>query len=599
MKTTKLKVFALLLSIAVLSCDKKNLTTGDCARYFISSHLEGDAPIDSTKPLSAKKVYDILKTNDVEYFHVREREYLKYLVKSDSILGILVDKECFQDNRSDSLMKRWPPKRGTSVPLNWYMDTAHSGLEKAYKMVYNQENKTYPVRIAHIDTGLDPKHPAFFDEKGEPLINIIEECNILEVNERSIDIKPYRKGSQILNYGHGSATLGLIAVNTFNIGGKELRIGGNPKAEIVVIRATYGSPLFLEMNSVKQAIEGFEQAIGMGCDIISFSHGGTLLKGNRAFEKVLKKAYDKGIVVVAAAGNNYEGVRDPDINFWKRHWGNIIPVPASYDKYTIAVSAATYDLKPYIFELYPPQREKGDCIMEHMQMSWRRDYENQPLNIIAGYSPNIPFVKAGSDHFKFNGGGTSASVPQVASAVSLYIAKYRDLLEKIALLGKPHLKVELIKQALFQSARKINDVPHFDGLDDSVFVQYFGNGLLNSVEMLNIKPDLSNLKSKSLSISDSESTIETINFELLSKLFDLKKLEKFINQQSKYNVYQLRFLDYILQLLCIRDLCFQNFLEKSLEYPAKRKDLIEYLLNNKELDKTSRKILREIHNGIG
>lgn len=606
-KSLRLLLSLLIIILLGYSCKPKResdpVTTGPGGQYKISpTGQQAQLGLLQDSVLNAEKVYELLKEDDYDYSHLQEDEYLE-LLTGDSAMSILSsspDPNCFPDKRPNGLMKRWPPKPGKAA-VNWYMDEAHSGLEKAFEMVYGKDGKAenaHPVKIAHIDTGYDPTHPALFD-RGKARFKLVNDINLLEPGQKAVDRKDGRKGVQELNYGHGTSTLSLITVNKAEIEGKEWRIGGNPNAEIEVFRAAYGSPLFYKNNSIDQAIKAFEIAIENQCDIISFSHGGTgiYIPKYARFTQVVKKACKKGIIVVAAAGNNYIKGGAKNIGWATKVLGNTVPIPAQARDYTIAVSAATYDLKPYVFEYYKlavGTSTEGDCCMEHMQMSWKRNYMDIAGNIIAGFSPNIPVAKIDSGDFRPYGGGTSVAVPQVASAISLYIAKNREAYDRIP----QNKKVGVIKEALFGSARK-----NIQGLSDDVVTLYFGNGILNAVEMLNAKYVPENIKVSPGLLTDTDLLIAN-DFGRLSQLFPAAAFERSVNQlvsKGEFNERQLGFLDYILYLHCLQDHTTQKLLD---EYsvrnksPEKQKELIGHLLESPELDKTSKSYIEKIQEGV-
>lgn len=550
-------------------------------------------PLNRSEVLKAEDIYKALETDDLDY------EVLEPLIRFEE------DPCCLGNKRPDNQMDRWPPFGSGNKEINWYMDERHSGLEKAFDLVYkNTTKQVESVKIALIDTGYDPRHPAFGDDRLQR--NIVKQINLLGTpKDSAFDDLKGRKGFQLMNYGHGSGTMGLIAIDKINIEGKSYRIGGNPNAKLVVIRATYGSPLFIQ-NTVRESIDAFKKAIEEECDIISFSHGGIISgRKKRKFDKIIKEAHDKGIVVVTAAGNNHLGVTlyGTGRRWIKRKLKKTADIadPAKHsDKYTIAVSAVTYDLKPYTFDFYPDMPDNSDCILEHMQLSWGRDDERDPSNIIAAYSPNIPSIKIGTKDFKFNMGGTSASVPQVASAVSLYIAKYKDELNRYT--GSQ--KVSIIKKALFESARK--NKPEY-GINPKLFVKYLGNGMLDAVNMMNYSP---NKLVDNISPIVNPEVIESINefaiinmenfttLPLLFPEFSFEKAAQRLINDNRYNIRQLEFLDYIIYNLYLEDEKFSILLEDYNESKGtfladeKQKALFKFLKDT--LDSISKDILKEL-----
>ncbi|TLS35600.1 S8 family serine peptidase [Pseudalkalibacillus caeni] len=98
--------------------------------------------------------------------------------------------------------------------------------------------------------------------------------------------------------GHGTHVAGIIAANTNNIG----VTGIDFKAKILPVKVADADGRI----SLSDSISGIYYAIDQGADIINMSFGGYYYDPGR--EDALWEAYNKGIVTVAAAGN--EGVSD-------------------------------------------------------------------------------------------------------------------------------------------------------------------------------------------------------------------------------------------------------------------------------------------------
>ena len=154
--------------------------------------------------------------------------------------------------------------------------------------------------VAVIDDGIDVQHP---DLKG----NIVKPYNILKGN------------SKIPVGQHGTHVGGIIAASANN------RIGVSgvaPEAKIMPINVFEG-----EIAYTSEIIEGIEYAVKNGADIINMSLGMEMY--SRALNEAIQSAYKKGVLIVAAAGN--DGVYK--VNY-----------PAGYN-HVIAVGATTqYDV---------------------------------------------------------------------------------------------------------------------------------------------------------------------------------------------------------------------------------------------------------------
>jgi minor extracellular protease Epr len=163
------------------------------------------------------------------------------------------------------------------------------------------------VKIAIIDTGVDKNHP---DLKIAGGYNAID-------------------GS--LNYdddnGHGTHVAGIIGAQDNDYG----TIGVAPDAEIYIVKA-------IDANGTAYTSDiwdGIDWAMDHHIDIVNMSFGGP--DYSSVYADAFKKAYESGILFVAAAGNSFsdpisEGGCNHDVTL------NCVDYPAGYDS-VIAVGA--------------------------------------------------------------------------------------------------------------------------------------------------------------------------------------------------------------------------------------------------------------------
>jgi hypothetical protein len=139
----------------------------------------------------------------------------------------------------------------------------------------------------------------------------------------------------------------------------------------------------------------------------------------------------------------------------------------------VAACGVSYDGSPYA---KPP----GDGSFQIME----GNYGPQSLmdTAIAAFTPNVPWATHRfDDTVGIHGDGTSSATPQVASAAALYYSMNFDALEA---LPEPWMRVEAIRKALFESAKKSINTLGGD-FDDDV-KKYYGNGILQAATMLSI-----------------------------------------------------------------------------------------------------------------
>jgi subtilisin family serine protease len=163
------------------------------------------------------------------------------------------------------------------------------------------------VVIAVIDTGIDFDHPDLSNAES------LEKISSDGYDFAGEDDDPTDDN------GHGTFVSGLIAAKTDN---GEGIAGVNWNSKILPIKAVEADG----SGYVSWLIDAVIYAADNGADVISMSLGFSLSPFEEVpdLENALKYAFDKGIVIVASAGNEGSGVL----------------YPAAYDEYCIAVAAS-------------------------------------------------------------------------------------------------------------------------------------------------------------------------------------------------------------------------------------------------------------------
>jgi len=158
------------------------------------------------------------------------------------------------------------------------------------------------IVIAVIDTGLDLSHAAVrkniwlnpgesgFDAQGnDKRTNEIDD----DKNGFVDDVSGWNFVGQNHDledhHGHGTHISGII--NQF----------GTLLPELQLMTLKYCDPMHTKVNTVQTSVEAIRYAVRMNVDIINYSGGGTIR--SLAEELALKDAERKGILVIAAAGN--------------------------------------------------------------------------------------------------------------------------------------------------------------------------------------------------------------------------------------------------------------------------------------------------------
>lgn len=342
--------------------------------------------------------------------------------------SLTVDGKSTENYPVEPLNTHYPPTMSNLSSLDWYIK--RDNFDKAWAAGYLGQG----IRIAHVDTGYSDQHQT------KPL-NLLPEqgWNYYDNNADTVD-----PGNH-LNAGHGPATLAILAGNKITLNIKDNPsltysgyIGGAPEASVVPIRigGVGGSVAHIYSSNLaqglKHALGTYNTASGQycpPCNVVTLSHGGL---PTASWADVTNQLYDQGIVLVAASGDSYNAV--------------VIDIATHFTVYpsafwrVITATGVTYDNKPYI---------TNDAGV--MQGSWGPDAVMKKA--VAASTPNVPWMKLGSTNgWALDGGGTSASTPQIAAACALWLQKNKAALAAL----EGWQKVEACRFALFGSVANKN-----------------------------------------------------------------------------------------------------------------------------------------------
>ena len=313
-----------------------------------------------------------------------------------------------------------PPSPG----FGWHLGDAFSQLRSARTQAAGGAG----IRIAHIDTGYDPNHPA----RPKNILHDLERSFVDGDNNPNSAADPNR-GNPLDQSGHGTGTIGVLAGGRVAVPGFDDFIGGAPEADILPIRVANTVVLF--WTSALAA--GLRWAIQQKCDVITLSMGGL---PSRAWRENVNLAYESGICLVAASGDCFGG-------FPTHH----VVYPARYKRVVCACGAMS-NLQPY-YGLPPTQLEGNWGPASSMTAA------------VAAFTPHIPWPTIQTTQVSPDGDGTSAATPQIAAAAALWLEQHRPQLPE------PWMRAEAVRQALFTSAQA-SDAEHF------------GRGLLKAADVL-------------------------------------------------------------------------------------------------------------------
>jgi subtilisin family serine protease len=325
---------------------------------------------------------------------------------------------------------------------DWYRDDAHGQFRKALDAL----GTNFPtVRVAHLDTGYDPKHDALPRApklRTDLARSFVEDPPLTTAEDTS--------GGILNNHGHGTGTLSILA--GLDPANRSNAIGAAPFVEVVPIRVANRVVLFYN-SAIAKALDYVHSL----CDddatrihVVTMSMGGV---ASQAWADAVNALYERGVFVVTAAGNNFANLPTHDVVY-----------PARFRRVT-AVCGAMADFKPYA-DLTP------------RLMAGNYGPASLMTEALAAYTPNTPWARFGTtDIVDHDGNGTSAATPQVAAAAAIWIANNMNAWRAYP---QDWMRTEAVRGALFQAAAK-QDAKHF------------GNGLLRARDALDVVLDKSTL----------------------------------------------------------------------------------------------------------
>lgn len=168
------------------------------------------------------------------------------------------------------------------------------------KLAWDKTRGSADVIVAVIDNGIDSSHPELKTQIFRPY-DTVKDSSTIAVGE------------------HGTHVAGIIAGSIDNgIGGS----GIAPTAKIMPINVFDG-----ELAYTSEIIQGIYRAVAQGADIINLSLGGYAYSSS--FNDAIQAAHKKGVLIVAAAGN--ENIGTP---YYPASYANVISVASTtaFDK---------------------------------------------------------------------------------------------------------------------------------------------------------------------------------------------------------------------------------------------------------------------------
>ena len=259
----------------------------------------------------------------------KEKKTVTSKIQKNSKGNIITNKTQLQRNihlSAPQLAK--DPEKEVQVIMNdplmkkkW--DLQKTNVKEAW-LKFSKGNKD--IVVAVIDTGTDVNHP---DLKA----NIWTNKKEIPGNDLDDDKNGYKDDINGWNFvknnnnvddrhGHGTHIAGIIGA----VGGNGIGISGvAPKVSLMTLK--YYDPNDNGKNNLNNTIKAIQYAVQNGAHIINYSGGG--LEGNEKEKQAIQAAERKGILFVAAAGNEKSNMDKKGYYPAKYQLSNILPVTAT------------------------------------------------------------------------------------------------------------------------------------------------------------------------------------------------------------------------------------------------------------------------------
>jgi thermitase len=212
-----------------------------------------------------------------------------------------------------ALVQQSSATHGVSALKNWGLEnaeasTSHINARKAWRISKGSKK----VVVAVIDTGIDPTHPDLKD-------NICRGPH----DEYGYDFVANKK-NPVDQHGHGSHVAGIIGATAKNNAGA---MGVAPNICIMAVR--YYSDTATGAQNLANTVKAINYAVDHGANVINYSGGGAEFSMQEM--QAIKRAEAKGVIFVAAAGNEYQDTDQAGNAYFPAAYGlsNIIAVAAT------------------------------------------------------------------------------------------------------------------------------------------------------------------------------------------------------------------------------------------------------------------------------
>jgi len=307
--------------------------------------------------------------------------------------------------------------------VSWGLNSAHKGsinLAGAWK----QFKKKKDIIVAVVDTGIDFNHPFLRPNLYVPNGKIGPKNFGMDFSVHDQKTNYLSKSGPSDSHGHGTHVAGIIK-SIF------------PDVKILALK--YYNPAASGPANLKSTIEALEYAVDANVDIINYSGGGPEPSSEEL--RVLKKAERKGILVIAAAGNESSNIDYKRNAYYPASYGltNIISVMAhnqfldrisssNYGQKTVDISAPGYRIKSSIPSLYGSDKPRAGYMTGTSQAT---AFVTGVVALIKSQYPNLSSAKikaividsANKNHINFTSQNSSGGLLDASKALALAAGK--------------------------------------------------------------------------------------------------------------------------------------------------------------------------------
>lgn len=202
----------------------------------------------------------------------KEMEYKNKYLSMENVAHVELNYYYFPDYKPNDPL--YSKRTQTSAGLQRQWGLRRINPEPAWDIVHGFSPT---VKVAVIDTGIDPGHPDLQGKFVDP------------INFSSSDPTDYTD-----QFGHGTFVSGIIAAKTDNNRG----VAGTSFNTAFVIPIKAGNGGF----ALSPIIDGIIYAVSKGANIINMSLGGIVYSS--IFQSAIDYAWGNGLVIIASAGND-------------------------------------------------------------------------------------------------------------------------------------------------------------------------------------------------------------------------------------------------------------------------------------------------------